>query len=278
MGLVNYVLQQPTYKSMTKNLTSRSPRAKSALKFLLQAFCRSEEAREIQGKMTYLLLLLTLLGLGTDLKWLLTEGVLVRYDRNKFEFACPLLRSAIMVEIRYNYKTQLPEVPYKKGLFGFPTTKLTFMKGKIDCEKLVVKALPFISFSALNSDFTRNKATNAPSEYAYQFELYFVIRTMLQSHEQYYSVFPEVKELGTGDKQLDILIANENRYALELGANMPMSKLMEHIERAKVYSSALNTHSTVVINFSTNKNHLNQFPKLPDGVSILNVYIDLVKK
>ena len=100
--------------------------------------------------------------------------------------------------------------------------------------------IPRISTKLLAQELARNKVSNAPHEYAYQFELFSLLswaftRTVVDRNPQ---VIPEAKELG-GRGRIDLVAINHGVYAIEIGANMHARAYDEHYERT--WSSSART-------------------------------------
>jgi hypothetical protein len=154
-----------------------------------------------------------------------------------------------------------------------------FVQDRIELVALLKLLIPRISMTLLKFDIVKNKTTEAPHEYAYQFELFSLLQWALrQPHLRAvdHRVVPEAKDYEHSNQRADIVIVNHGRYVIEIGAHMSPKNYDEHYERTINYVNTLDAWRGVVINFSTDATHSGYFPRCRSSlVSCLNVHVDI---
>lgn len=150
---------------------------------------------------------------------------------------------------------------------------------------LLIELIPMISTTLLKQELVLNSTTNAPHEYAYQFELFALLQWTL-THPAFNDctarVIPEAKDAVRTRQRIDIVVINHGVYVIELGANMSPQQYQEHLERTCTYMKNLaRRYSTkpvfgIVINFTTDETQKEHFPSstIPN-LSCMNVHVDL---
>lgn len=190
-------------------------------------------------------------------------------EEAELEWTCPVLRSLTLATIWPLLNEPPPIVPMLK----------IESKEIIDMMLLLKLLIPRISTKLLREEIVKNKTTEAPHEYAYQFELFALLQWALrQPHLRAvdHRVIPEAKDYRLSNQRADIVVVNHGRYVIEIGAHMSKKIYDEHYGRTITYVNNLKACCGVVINFSTETIHSQYFPlDRDDSVTCLNVHVDL---
>jgi hypothetical protein len=149
----------------------------------------------------------------------------------------------------------------------------------IDMVLLLKRLIPRISMKLLREEIVKSKTTEAPHEYAHQFELFALLQWALrQPHLRAvdHRVIPEAKDYQQSSQRAGIVVVNRGRHVIKIGANMPERIYDECYSRTITYVNDLKACCGVVINFSTEATHSTYFPPVRDApVTCLNVHVDL---
>jgi len=114
---------------------------------------------------------------------------------------------------------------------------------------LVQKAIECVDRTQLKH-CSLNKTTNFPSEYAFQGELFSVLRSALQQYREDYFVMLEAKK---DRKRADLLVKNGKKIVIEVKSAAyfwsTASTLAASIEQAAGYGAEYHADKVLLINF-----------------------------